>query len=406
MRCRAVPGTVSGYTREAMVLERLQLTNFRGFESLDLRFEPDLTVLVGVNGCGKTSVLDALLIAFGKRGTSSLDLRTGAAQMSICMDADGAPPRIHEAGVVDGSFQVLRSGDEELPYLLLAYHVDRPATDHTPGTTAPREWQPEDARQDPRGPDGYQRFFRWFREMEDEENERFRHEEHTELPPLSATRSAIHRLLPGYGNLRVLRRGAMGVKQPRLAVEKGGDVLLFDVLSEGERSIIAMVADIARRLTIANPDSSTPLEEPFVLLIDEFEQHLHPQWQRELPKRLREVFPGAQLVLTTHSPIVVSELLPRQIRAIQGFQVLEGSHREGQDVNEILETLFGTPSRRRRTQALIDAVDEALDDDPAQASEPLEALETQLGANDPEVVRLRTLQRFAGLSDHDAVSEG
>jgi hypothetical protein len=144
-----------------------------------------------------------------------------------------------------------------------------------------------------------------------------------------------------------------------------------------------------------------------LLVIDEFEQHLHPQWQRELPRRIREVFPGAQMILTTHSPVVVSEILPRQIRALQGFRLLEGAHREGQDVNEILEALFGTPSRRKETQELIDAIREAIDEDELdEADTKLGKLTQQLGSDDPEVVRLTTIQRMLGAIDHDAISEG
>ncbi len=189
-------------------------------------------------------------------------------------------------------------------------------------------------------------------------------------------------------------------------MEKDGAILLFDALSEGERTMIAMVADIARRLAIAHPEVAKPLEQPCLLIIDEFEQHLHPQWQRELPRRMREVFPNAQMILTTHSPIVVSELLPRQLRALRGFRLLEGAHREGEDVNEVLEGLFGTPSRRKETQALIDQIQDALDADELDVAHgKLDALGEQLGSDNPEVVRLTTIHRMLGAIHDEAVPE-
>jgi predicted ATP-binding protein involved in virulence len=253
----------------------------------------------------------------------------------------------------------------------------------------------------------YSDFFHWLREMEDDENERVRYDKGAENPLLRAVRDVIHRLLPSYSNLRIRRSGAMGDPRPRLTIEKDGQTLIFDALSEGERTLIVMVADIARRLAIAYPHAPNPLDQPCLLVIDELEQHLYPQWQRELPRRLRELFPGAQMILTTHSPIVVSELLPRHLRALQSFRLLEGAHREGQDVNEILEALFGTPSRRAETRKLIDAIREALDEDELDdAGRKLETLERQLGGDDPEVVRLTTIHRMLGAIDHDAVSEG
>jgi energy-coupling factor transporter ATP-binding protein EcfA2 len=388
-----------------MVLERLHLTNFRGFESLELTFEPDLTVLVGINGCGKTSILDALLIGLGLKDWSFTDVRIGARSCTVRVDI---PPSDHRTRTAHSSDRGL-SVEHMAPVsdLVLIYTVNRQVSDATPGTTRPQEWVLEDARMSSGGPSGYEPFFRWFREKEDEENERVRYEGALENPQLVAVRLAVRRLLPGYDNLRVHRRGAMGRNIPRMAVEKDGKLILFEALSEGERTLIAMVADIARRLAIANPNTDDPLAQPCLLVIDELEQHLHPQWQRDLPQRLRELFPGAQMILTTHSPIVVSELLPRHLRALQGFRLLEGAHREGQDVNEILEALFGTPSRRKETQALIDAIREALDEDELdEAVSKLETLEQQLGSDDPEVVRLTTIHRMLGAIDHDAVSEG
>lgn len=386
-----------------MILERLQLTNFRGFESLDLSFEPDLTVLVGVNGCGKTSVIDALRIGFGQIQLKQTDLHMGATRLSLSASIGGhGVYALH--GEQKSNFMKYGSGAPPRA-LTFFYTVNRQANDQTPGATKPRSWTVADART-PIAP-GYPFFFQWYREMEDEENERIRYDEGTESPHLAAVRGAVARLLPGYSRLRVRRSGAMGDSRPRLTVEKDGVLLLFDALSEGERTIIAMIADIARRLAIAHPESNDPLAESFLLVIDEFEQHLHPQWQRELPSRMREVFPAAQVVLTTHSPIVVSELEPRQLRALQDFQLLDGAHREGQDVNEVLETLFGTPSRKPQTKDLIDAVDDALDEtDLPRVAQHLDTLERQLGADDPEVVRLRTLQRMTSAPNHDAVSEG
>lgn len=388
-----------------MVLQRLQLTNFRGFESLDLTFEPDLTVLVGVNGCGKTSILDALAIGLGLRVEWKLsDVHVGTDSSTIRIDLLAGEPRLLSARISNRGFDAPRV--PEFGGLVLFYTARRQADDRTPaGGTLPHEWTPRDARMTGFGPSGYEDFFRWLREMEDDENERVRYEGATEIPQLVAVRRAFQRLLPGYENLRVHRRGAMGQNIPRVAVEKGGKLLLFDALSEGERALMAMIADIARRLAIAYPGVD-PLEQPCLLVIDEFEQHLHPQWQRELPMRMREVFPAAQMILTTHSPIVVSELLPRQLRALQGFRLLEGAHREGQDVNEILEALFGTPSRRRKTELLIDAIQDALDEDELdEAGRRLGQLRQELGSDDPEVVRLETIHRMLGASDHDAVSE-
>lgn len=120
------------------------------------------------------------------------------------------------------------------------------------------------------------------------------------------------------------------VKQQQLAVSSINRVLpdgvkfdsvnadgriLFDVkgekvptlsLSDGYRSVLALAGDLIWRLLMAYPDSDDPLSEDGVVLIDEIDIHLHPAWQRNLPQRLRELFPNIQFIVSTHSPFIAA----------------------------------------------------------------------------------------------------
>lgn len=69
-----------------------------------------------------------------------------------------------------------------------------------------------------------------------------------------------------------------------------------------------VVADIAKRLSIANPDSSDPLKEEAVILIDELDLHLHPKWQKEIAGDLKRTFPNCQFMISTHSPFIIQSL--------------------------------------------------------------------------------------------------
>ena len=75
-------------------------------------------------------------------------------------------------------------------------------------------------------------------------------------------------------------------------------------LSQGEKSLLALVADIARRLVLLNPTASNPLDGTGIVLIDEIDLHLHPSWQQKVIIRLEETFPNIQFIVTTHSPQV------------------------------------------------------------------------------------------------------
>ncbi|UHG90133.1 AAA family ATPase [Spirosoma oryzicola] len=83
-----------------------------------------------------------------------------------------------------------------------------------------------------------------------------------------------------------------------------GEVRLND-LSLGYRTLIAWMVDFARGLFDRYPDSTNPLAEPAVCLVDEIDLHLHPRFQRYIIEFLTETFPNTQFIVTAHSPLIV-----------------------------------------------------------------------------------------------------
>mgnify|MGYP000614132610 CR=1 FL=1 len=71
---------------------------------------------------------------------------------------------------------------------------------------------------------------------------------------------------------------------------------------------LALFGDLARRIALANPSRSNPLEGEGIVLIDEIELHMHPSWQRKILGALKSTFPNIQFIITTHSPQVISEV--------------------------------------------------------------------------------------------------
>lgn len=187
-------------------------------------------------------------------------------------------------------------------------------------------------------------FFEWFREREDSENEsgisdsalneiaqKFGAESEawktlSELKAssrdsqLTAVRCAIAAFMPGFTNLRIQR-------QPRLhmAIDKDGVTFNVAQLSQGEKSMLALVGDIARRLAMMNPSLDNPLHGEGIVLIDEVDLHLHPEWQLNLIQQLSKTFPNCQFVLTTQSPLVVSEAKDALVYVLNGGELYERS---------------------------------------------------------------------------------
>lgn len=79
-------------------------------------------------------------------------------------------------------------------------------------------------------------------------------------------------------------------------------------LGYGYQATLSWMADFCKKLFDRYPNSPNPLKEPAVLLIDEIDLHLHPQWQRGLIKSLSDIFPKTQFIVTTHSPFVIQSM--------------------------------------------------------------------------------------------------
>lgn len=91
---------------------------------------------------------------------------------------------------------------------------------------------------------------------------------------------------------------------------KGKEPQPFNLLSDGQRCVLAVVADIAQKAARLNPQFGEAVlrETDGVVLIDELDLHLHPKWQRSLIEDLRRTFPKIQFICTTHSPFLIQSL--------------------------------------------------------------------------------------------------
>ncbi|MFF7061663.1 AAA family ATPase [Pseudomonas sp. NPDC008258] len=157
---------------------------------------------------------------------------------------------------------------------------------------------------------------------------------------LNAVRKAIQNFMPGFSNLRVQR-------MPRLQmlVEKDGQTLDVLQLSQGEKSLMALVGDIARRLAMLNPSLKNPLLGNGVVLIDEVDMHLHPRWQRSIVQQLGNTFPNCQFILTTHSPLVISDSRDILVYSLDHGVLSQVASQYGQDANSVLLGVMDTPVR-------------------------------------------------------------
>lgn len=172
---------------------------------------------------------------------------------------------------------------------------------------------------------------------------------------LDAVRTAITAFMPDLSNIRVQRKPNL-----HMSVEKNGKSLNVMQLSQGEKSLMALVGDIARRLAMMNPSLENPLDGDGIILIDELDMHLHPSWQRNLIHRFTETFKNCQIILTTHSPLVISDQRDILVYLLKDGEIDSLSPLFGKDVNTVLleamDTNIRDPEIDRRLRDLTDLI--------------------------------------------------
>ena len=412
-----------------MIVTRLKLANVRAVEAAEYRFQPGVNLIVGVNGVGKTSVLDALsvcLSAVAKRVNKLRgrveafnldDIRIGADALTVeCgvrigtrdyaylvhKPRESSAPQDKKAGMpreqVHDTPERAEFMGEAPPAVTDAEPGGRPlAVLFSTNRAVPSERAPgkgvaaggvaaafADAFANRELRLG--EFGAWMRVQES-----LRSERPAAGRALAACQDAVGRFLPGYSTLRL-----DGADRPRLSIDRGATTIPVRQLSDGERGTLALVLDLTRRLAQANPKLADPAAEAeAVVLIDEIDLHLHPKWQRQIVRNLRTAFPRCQFIATTYSPQVIGEVEHERIQIISDGQVYSPTHSYGVDSSRVLEEVMGSDPRAKEVQSLLTKVSQVIGRQQFdQARRLLSKIVEQLGENDPEVTRIRTLLDF------------
>lgn len=215
------------------------------------------------------------------------------------------------------------------------------------------------------------------------------------------------RVLPDVSDIRI---EASGIKTPVVEVLTPYGWVLMRRMSSGYRSVVAWMVDLANRLFELYPESANPLAEPAVVLVDQIDIFLHPKWQRDLVKSLSAIFPGAQFIVTAHSPLIVQGAPDANIAVLrkEGDHVVIDQSLEnvrGWRLDQILASdLFeNTPTRDEETEKMIRERTRLLskgnmsDDDLARARELSEKLrDLPVGENDADRRAMQLIREAAG----------
>lgn len=352
-----------------MRIDHLNVRNFKGFREREFAFHPEFNLIVGTNGTGKTSVLDALAVAVGSwflgvRGADSRHIRgtevtfedfkhevitdgervewvqwenlypcevtakgcvqSRDIQWTRSLNSNSGRTTYVKAtnikGIAAEADQAIRAGKDLALPLISYYGTGRlwqePREDFhvaDPEKVTSKEEQSRLAGYlnsvDPRLSVG--QLTRWFARQSWVTFQL----QNREPLPFRAVREALISCLDGAVNISF--EASLG----EVVVEFNSGKQPFSNLSDGQRCMLAMVGDMAQKAAKLNPQLGSKVlqETDGVVLIDELDLHLHPRWQRRVIEDLRRTFPRVQFICTTHSPFLIQSL-----RSGEELLMLEG----------------------------------------------------------------------------------
>ena len=366
-----------------MKLKQVEIENFRAISMLTLPLDEDLTVLYGKNADGKTSVLSAIAVGLGSiprllPDVSGIDFRAN--------DLRGkGPMRVHlttrqgitwrrqrysdsnrtaaTKGLQDFLSTIVEADRDEssLPVnlpIVAYYDTDRAVFNVPQRRSSSRKAIPRYAALNGAltARTGFREFFNWFYEKEFEEL-RFQRDlgsRNQRLKDLEAVRRAIESMIPGASNPRIASRPSRFVVSMNFGAGST-ETISIDQMSGGYRIMLALVADLARRMAQGNPHLENPLESEAIVLIDEVELHLHPEWQQSVLSDLVRTFTNTQFIVSTHSPQVLTTVQPNEIVELKrtAFDIIASrplGPTFGAEAGEVLVGVMGVSERPKHNK--------------------------------------------------------
>ena len=385
-----------------MWIEKLSVENFRLFEKQSFSFHPEFNLIVGENGSGKTSLFTLLTIVLSgwignickipsKESISfnEYDLRNIVVEYSgelrdnratfyrIRADWNGLPttegkeetsfwnacyesygrsgkirPR-HELSHINNDFIAFREShaDFTMP-LFAAYRCNRlwkPNTSKDKVKTVRKAMEERYERAD-----GYLGWayayaddnilMSWIQKLDI-----IAYQENTKPLGWQVMQNALKASLDSFDLLH------FRAKEGQLIILfKDGRRIPFNQLSDGQRTLFAMIGDMVRRAVLLNPQLGEKVleETPGVVLIDELDLHLHPKWQRRIIEDLRRTFPKIQFICTTHSPFLIQSLREGKLIQLDGETGEEYSDASLEDIAENIQGIEMPQKSLRFTQMM------------------------------------------------------
>ena len=425
-----------------MIIKSITMQNFKKFEKLTVEFNSMMNVIVGSNGAGKSSILEALAVGAGSfflgiegissPGIKEADVRFVAQPVGSVIDRyPQYPVFISCTGVIDSQpiewvrslntetskttvkeaaelkrvaqekYLSVRMGISDIVFPMISYY----------GTG--RLWSQKKEKQDKTKRKLSNRFAGYVDSLSSSSNEKMminwfkkmtyqRLQDGVELPELTAVENAVAECFIDSGISAESVKVRYSIKSEEIEIVYKDDnddwqKHPFHELSDGFRNTLSLVADIAYRMAVLNPQllENVTKETPGIVIIDEIDQHLHPQWQRVILKSLTKIFPKIQFIVSTHSPSVIASAQKKQLILLNEYGCSYPDYSFGKDSNSVLSEIMEVYPRPDEVQVKLDAFNQLLDEENFdKAKDILNELAEMLGDDNSDVVSARIALDF------------
>lgn len=414
-----------------MKLTSAKIRNFKGIEEWNITFEPGFNLIKGVNGRGKTSVLEAIAVGLGGfvaglEGVATRHFSKDEIRRVYTTVGDGSynkkiivPTEVYLEADVDGeSYEWLRGRkdiktsrstiqprdicqkaelmaneeNKELPVLVYlgagrvwsqrrekVENIFRKQYFRTVGYT--------DALHDA---SNIKLLLNWCVKME-----QVAWQKEKKIAEYEAVKKAVSDFMQ-YMEPGAACRVFYDKQQEELMYERGNEVLPVMSLSAGYQSLVWMVFDIAYRMAVLNPFMKERIVMTSgIVLIDEIDMHLHPKWQWNIINALQKVFPNVQFIAATHSPILFASAKDVWLIDVDGEEIEYSRSHYGIDINTSLNTYQETIEMPVEVKEKADAFYDAMDAERYEdALAILEELESSTAPTHSLLIQLRTRYDF------------
>lgn len=382
-----------------MYLERATIDNFRAISNLELRFKKGVNLLIGDNGAGKTSVLEALSVGLAGyligitgvsiRGIQQTDVRMTTAKLADASSAisyntpvtvkcnadiggvkfewirfrqdqsSESRTRIENREIVHYAKGISNIVESTLP-LLRYFGTSRISQPKREDSGSSLKKKLNDRRC------GYigcldnalddKAIRAWCLKMEMEAFHR-----NSEIQEYEAFKKLVSSIMKSMSELDYYPEVYYSREFEDIAYSNGSEVLPISFLSAGYQSILWISMDIAYRMAIMNPHHVNYHEIPGIVLIDELDMHLHPKWQWNAIKVLEDNFPNIQFIIATHSPILISSCKTEHLIHIDdNHHVDYPQNAYAYSIEDVVEFVQGSTGIPYEIRELKTAFDDAL----------------------------------------------